>query len=190
MTEKTEQQLIAEYLKGDEKSLEFLIHKYLRPVYNFVYNFVGNDADAEDIVQDVFVKVWKNIKKFNEKKSFKTWIFTIAKNTSLDFLKKKKAVPFSRFEDKNGDNGFLENIEDDELLPDKLLEREDIGGILTKAIETLSANYKTVLLLHYKEELTFQEIATILAESINTVKSRHRRALATLKGLLPSDELS
>ncbi len=94
----SDQKLIANYLAGDEKSLEILINRYLRPIYSFVYRHVGNGEVAEDITQEVFVKVWRNLKKFDQNKSFKTWIFTIAKNTSFDFFKKKKAIPFSELE--------------------------------------------------------------------------------------------
>jgi RNA polymerase sigma-70 factor (ECF subfamily) len=90
--------LIKQYLAGDEKSLDVLVKRYLKIIYGYSYRNVGNSADAEDITQETFLKVWKNIKKFDQSKSFKSWIFTIAKNTSIDYLRKKKSVPFSRFE--------------------------------------------------------------------------------------------
>ncbi|MFA6919366.1 MAG: sigma-70 family RNA polymerase sigma factor, partial [Patescibacteria group bacterium] len=97
MSEYLDEQLVQQYLSGDEKSLEVLIQKYLKPIYNFVYRYVGDMANAEDLTQEVFVKVWKNIKKFDRKKSFKTWIFCIAKNTAFDYLRKKKSIPLSNF---------------------------------------------------------------------------------------------
>ena len=69
-----------------------------------VYKNVGNQSEAEDITQEVFVKIWKNIKKFDQNRSFKPWIFQIAKNTSIDFLRKKKSIPFSKFENEEGGN--------------------------------------------------------------------------------------
>lgn len=87
----TDQQLIAAYLKGDEKSLEILIKRYLNPIYGFAYRYVKDQQNAEDITQETFLKVWKNIKKYDKNKSFKAWIYTIAKNTVLDFIKKEKA---------------------------------------------------------------------------------------------------
>jgi len=65
----SDRKLIADYLKGDEKSLEILIQQYLKPIYNFVYRYAGNAQDAEDITQDVFVKVWRNLKKFDRQKA-------------------------------------------------------------------------------------------------------------------------
>lgn len=90
----TDEQLIKNYLKGDDNSLEILIRRYLKPIYFFVYGYTKDEQKAEDIAQEVFVKIWKNLKKFDKNKNFKTWIFTIAKNTALDYLKKKKSCRF------------------------------------------------------------------------------------------------
>ncbi len=89
----TDEQLVTNYLKGDEESLEILIKRYLRPIYSFTFRFVGDSEIVEDITQEVFVKVWRNLKKFDKNKKFKTWIFTIAKNACLDWQKKKKTLP-------------------------------------------------------------------------------------------------
>src|SRR5579864_3367577 len=104
MEEMKDHELVKQYLKGDEKSLEVLVAKYLNPIYRFVYSYVKDQQTAEDITQDVFLKVWKNAKKVDKNKNFKSWIYTIAKNTALDFLKKKKSIPFSSFEDADSKN--------------------------------------------------------------------------------------
>lgn len=162
MREITDQQLIVDYLKGDEKSLEVLIHRYLKPIYSFVYRYLNNKQEAEDITQDVFVKVWRNLKRFNRNKSFKTWIFSIAKNTSIDFLKKKKTIPFSEFENEDGENTIMETLTDSSPLPSELLERSDLKEMLTKAMEKLSPKYRMVLFLRHNDHFTFREIAESL----------------------------
>lgn len=188
MTINSDKQLVVDYLKGDEKSLEVLVKRYLKPIFSFVYRFVGNFQDAEDITQEVFVKVWRNLKKpalhriysgagFDPKRgSLKTWIFSIAQNASIDFLRKKKTVSFSEFE--------VEKIADSSPLPDKLFDQRSIAGKLTLAINKLSPKYRMVLLLYYNDHFTFREIAEVLGEPLNTIKSRHRRALILLKKLL------
>ncbi len=70
-----DEKLIADYLAGDEQSLELLIKQYLKPIYSFVSRYVGNGQEAEDITQEVFVRVWRSLKKFDQTKSFKTWVF-------------------------------------------------------------------------------------------------------------------
>jgi RNA polymerase sigma-70 factor (ECF subfamily) len=183
MGDRSDKQLIADYFMGDEKSLEVLIRRYLKPIYNFNFRFVGNSQDAEDITQEVFVKVWRNLKKFDKNKKFKSWIFTIAKNTCLDWQKKRRAIPFSVL-DSEGGSSFAENIKDPAPLPNELLEKKNITVVLNKALEALSPKYRMVLFLRYNDHFTFREIAEILGESLNTIKSRHRRGIALLKKLL------
>lgn len=161
----TDEQLITNCLKGDEEALEVLIKRYLKPIYSFTFRFVGDGQTAEDITQETFVKVWRNLKKFDKNKKFKTWIFAIAKNTCFDWQKKKKTLPLY----------FAENIRDPSPVFNEPLDR---------ILERLSPQYRMVLFLRYNDHFTFREIAESLGEPINTIKSRHRRGLALLQKLL------
>ncbi|MCX6790638.1 MAG: sigma-70 family RNA polymerase sigma factor, partial [Candidatus Gribaldobacteria bacterium] len=120
MQDFSDEKLVKLYLGGDEKALEFLVSRYLRIIYTYVFRNIGDAKAAEDVTQEVFVKVWKNLKKFKTEKSFKTWIFTIAKNTSIDFLRKKKTIPFSKFENKLGENILTEKLVDPESRADEV----------------------------------------------------------------------
>lgn len=184
MVNVNDQILIEKYLQGDEKSLEVLIRAYLRPIYSFVWRYAGNAQDAEDITQEVFVKVWRHLKKFNQNKSFKTWIFAIAKNASLDHLKKKRAIPFSEFDQEDGSNLITDTLADPSPLPMELLEKAGMARMLNEAMKKLSPQYRMVLFLRYNDHFTFREIAEVLEEPLQTVKSRHRRALIILRKLL------
>jgi len=89
---KTDEEIILLYKNGDGEALKTIIDRYTPPIYNFVAR-LANKNDAPDIVQEVFIKIWKNIHHFDQSKaSFKTWIFTIARNTATDFLRKKKSL--------------------------------------------------------------------------------------------------
>lgn len=180
----TDEQLVGQYRNGDQKSLEFLIERYLKPIYYFSHRMVGTVHDAEDVTQETFVKAWKHLKKFDERKSFKTWLFSIAKNTALDFLKKKKAVPFSAFDNEEGDSALTESIADPEALPPEVFDRADLAEFLASAMAKLPPMYRAVLTLRYHEQLRFREIAEVLHEPLHTVKSRHRRAVMMLRKLL------
>ena len=173
--------LIEDYFNGDPRAFEALICLYLTPIYNLVYRYAGDAASAEDITQEVFVKVWKNLKRFDRGKSFKTWAFAIAKNTAFDFLKKKKAIPFSSFDTDAGENVIIDTLADPAFLPPELFARKELAQILERALLTLAPKYREVLLLRYFEHFTFQEIADILKEPLDTVKSRSRRALIILR---------
>jgi RNA polymerase sigma-70 factor (ECF subfamily) len=188
MAQKSDKQLVEDYLHGDEESLEILIKKYIRPIYGFVYSYIGDPfcaGDAEDITQDVFVKVWRNLKKFNSSKSFRTWIFSIAKNATIDWLKSKRTVPFSAFENAEGQNPFLETLEDKYPLADAVFEKATVAQIIQSAVNKLLPKYQAVLSFYYNDDLNFREIAQKTGEPLNTVKSRHRRALLMLKKTIP-----
>lgn len=184
MTNNSDQVLIEKYLQGDEKSLEVLFARYLKPIYSFTYRYTGGGQDAEDVTQETFVKVWRHLKRFDQNKSFKTWIFAIAKNTAIDFLKKKKAIPFSEFENEEGENMITETLADPSPLPQELLEKAGMAQMLNSAMERLSPKYRMVLFLRYNDHFNFREIAESLGEPLSTITSRHRRALIKLKKIL------
>ena len=190
MSEDTDEQLVRHYLKGDEKSLEILISRYLKPIYNFAYHYVKNEKEAEDLTQEVFIKAWRNLRRFNRKKSFKIWLFHLAKNVCFDFLRKRKDLSFSELESKKEDVDyrFEEEIIDSSPLPDELFEQKNLREILNSAIEQLSLKDQTILFLYYNDHFTLREIASSLDESLNTVKSRYRRALKKLRTILSNGQ--
>lgn len=186
MQQDTDEQLIVNYLRGDEKSLEILIGRYLKPIYNFAYHYVKKEKEAEDITQEIFIKAWRNLKRFDKKRSFKIWLFHLAKNICFDFFRKRKDLSFSELEKGDEDYHLEEEIIDASPLPDELFEQKNLQEILNSAIEQLPLKDQTVLFLHHNEHFIFQEIADSLNESLNTIKSRYRRALKKLKILLYS----
>jgi len=188
MTNISDEILTRKYLQGDEKSLELLIRQYLKPIYSFVCRYVGNSQEAEDITQEVFVRVWRNLKKFDQNKNFKTWIFSIAKNASLDYLKKKKTIPFSEFDTEEGGNRLTDTLADPSPLPLELLEKAGMAQMLTSAMEKLSPKYRMVLFLRYNDHFNFREIAEIFGEPLNTIKSRHQRAILMLRKILKVED--
>lgn len=174
-------QLILAYRGGEIPAFDFLMNRYVKPLYGFVYRMLGNAHDAEEIVQETFVKVWKHISRFDEQRSFKAWLFSIAKNATLDFIKKKKTIPFSHFEREGQDISPLEEIADETPLPSVLMEKMENAEYLQRIVATLPPLDQETLVLRYTYDCTFQEIADIVREPMDTVKSRHRRALVKLK---------
>ena len=190
--QESDEEIILLYKNGDKEAFKKLIDRYTAPLYNFAARLAGRN-DAPDIVQEVFIKVWKNINRFDENKaSFKTWIFTIAKNATTDFLRKKKSLLFSDLNNPTrsdlDDNSFEENIPDENLLPDETLQKMEEKTADEKFLNDLLAGlrpiYQEILALHYQEEMTFEEIGKVLAKPLNTVKSQHRRALLELRKII------
>jgi len=176
-----EKQLLERALAGDQASFGLFISPYLASVYNTSFLFVKNIQDAEDLTQDVFLRVWKQLKKFDQTKPFHPWLLTITKHVALDFLKKKKAIPLSDVGDTDIQEYFLNQLLDTHPNPAQIAEQQEIENTLHTHLKKLSLKNRTVVLLHHLKEWTFQEIASHLNEPLHTVKSRHRRAMIALK---------
>lgn len=179
-----DRQLIADYLEGDEQALASLIDRHLPAVYHFALGLTHDAHAAEDIAQESFVKAWKNIRRFIPSESFKAWVFSIARNTAIDLLRKKREIAFSSFETQSGENPLAAALADSAPLPDELLERaEDIAHV-QRLLEGLGPRYRDVLKLRYEQGMTFAEIGRALKKPLHTVKSQHRRALVMLERAL------
>jgi len=185
LSEKADHDLIAASLAGDHGSFSELVLRYVSPVYKFSYRYVRNGPDAEDIAQETFFRVWKNLKQFDPSRNFKTWLFAIAKNASLDALKKKRTLAFSSI-------GEEDDAVDAVLAPYVAIE-ETAGetfdqGLLKErfaaALGQLPERYRNVMVMRYTDNLKFREIAERLHEPIDTVKSRHRRGLVLLRSIV------
>ena len=177
--------LAAAFAGGDTAAFERLVQRHSRGVYNFVYRMVGNPADAEDIAQDVFVQVFRSLPKARTDLPFRPWLYVVARNKCLDFLKRKRPLLFAdtAAPDDDGDDPAA-RVPDPEPLPDELVERADLQRVLQEAIEALPPKYRQVVALRYGAELGFAEIGEALALPENTVKTHFHRAKALLRARL------
>ncbi len=185
MEPNTDAQLVYLYLKkGEEQALEELVARYLPLIYGYVRNYTGSEEHASDITQEVFIKAWKHLKSFDQSKQFRTWIFTIAKRTAIDWLRKKNALPFSMMTSEDSEQSFAESLADAGIsLAEQLMQKEEqrqLAGVMAQ----LPENYHSVIALYHNDELNFREIAERLQEPLNTIKSRYRRGIARLKRML------
>lgn|SRR3989338_5463038 len=188
MDERSDNELIAAYRDGKDDALATLVRRHITAMHRFLRRLTGDATVAEDLTQDSFVKAWKNLSKFNPSKSFKPWLFVIARNTAFDYFRKRKTVTFSELENDDVPD-LAEVIADDRPLPDEVLARADVAARLERALDGLPPNARSVVLLHETEDMTFQEIADAVGEPLNTVKSRYRRAIIVLRKML-TDGLS
>jgi len=184
MENQTDEQLVEAYLKGEKEALNFLIKRYLTPIFNYALSFVKDQAAAEDMAQEVFVKVWQKIKKYDQKYKFKNWLYIIAKNTCLDYLKKNKTLNFSELNLVDDNLLFEDLIKETALSPQAELEMAETAKLVNAAVDKLPDKYKETVKLYYLSGYKFREIAAILKESIDTIKSRNRRSLIYLKKLI------
>lgn len=172
----SDEELIERYRNGDETALPMLITRYFDMIYRYAFRFVHSTAAAEDIVQETFIKVWKYNSSYTEGVMVKPWLFRIAHNTAIDYIRKKKLISFSELQIEED----IEFADDATNILEESIARE-ANEKLTAALETLPARYREVLVLRAEEQLTFEEIAEILEKPANTVKSLYRRGLILLK---------
>ncbi len=175
----TDAQLVEQTMLGDQGSFDELVRRYTKQIYNFSFRLTGTIESAEDITQETFIKVWKNLKKYDSNQNFRPWIFTIARNTATDWLRKKKNISFSQLS--HDDMQFEDSVSDTNADIEKDISQIENADLAKKLLSELSPDYKSVLVLHYTESMTFDEIGTILNKPLNTVKSWHRRALLQLR---------
>ncbi|MFA7252652.1 MAG: sigma-70 family RNA polymerase sigma factor [Candidatus Paceibacterota bacterium] len=168
---------------NQEDILPDLVTKHSKSVYRFVFGMVSDESVAEDLTQDIFVKVWKKLKSYNPKYSFNTWLFTIARNTTIDYLRKRKDLVFSDFDRPDDSNMILDTLTDETVLADEVFAHAQDLHKLRAVLGKMPALYKEILVLRYSDDLSLEEIATILKRPIETVKSQHRRGLLHLKEL-------
>jgi RNA polymerase sigma-70 factor (ECF subfamily) len=171
---------------GDRTAFENLVNRYVDRIYSFVLRISGDQSIAEDATQDAFIKAWKGMKSFDESRSFRPWMFSIARNAATDIMRKRKDTPFAFFDSLADDDGvsFSENVADEAPLPEELFERSENKRILESAFEGLDPLDRSIVSLHDSEDMTFEEIASVLGRPMNTVKSRYRRALVKLREML------
>ena len=145
----SDDKLIFEYLEGNKDAFNILVTRHLKSVLNFAYRVTGNRDDAEDISQETFLKLWKNLKNFDPTKKFRTWLFTITRNSATDLLRKRRGINFSDLENEDGKNPIESLLIDNSPIPEELLVRAEKKNSLDKLLTQLSPIYQELLLLRY-----------------------------------------
>jgi RNA polymerase sigma-70 factor (ECF subfamily) len=180
-------QLMLQFKAGDQTALEALMRKYYPRILNFIYRFLGNRQVAEDLTQEVFLKVYKSAFKYTPRSQFQTWLYTIAKNTALNELRRKRGLFVSTDQTFNSDgNELTKEIADYETAPDKDLMHKEKAAIIRQAIDDLPEKQRMAVILRRFEDFSYAEIAATLKVSDKAVKSLLSRAKLNLKHNLAS----
>jgi RNA polymerase sigma-70 factor (ECF subfamily) len=164
-------------MKIDIDSFEKLILQYEKLFYNIAYRIAGNSEDAKDVLQDSYIKIYKNIGKCYGEEFFKSWGARVVTNSALDFIKKRKPA---------------EDIQDvvvaaKDSPPDEIIKKEESETIM-KFLNSLPADQKTVIVLRDLNDFSYEEIGKILGAPLGTVKSRINRARLALRALLEQND--
>lgn len=164
--------LINKALAGDQTAYEKLMKKYYQLIYNLIFRMISRKEDVEDLTQEAFIKAFNSLHNFDRQFAFSTWLFKIATNNAIDYLRKKKLNTFSiDREIESEESDFKFEIPDNENKPDRIIIEDERKKILDEAIESLPPKYKEVILLRHKMDKEYEEIAKELKLPLGTVKA-------------------
>lgn len=181
-----EKQDLERVREGDVEAYNRLVERYQGKIYAIAYNMTGNNEDAKDLVQDIFVKAFRNLKRFKGDSSFYTWIYRIAVNHTINFLKKRNRQHFYSLDDVDqgveNDPDYVDLVSNSE--PFRNAELSELQKKLNEAIQKLSEKHRAVVIMHDIEGLPHEEISKILGCSEGTVRSRLFYARRQLQNFL------
>ena len=188
-TKLSDSSLISLYKKGNEEAFSFLVSKYSSKVFSAVYLIVKDKYIAEDITQEVFIKIIKTIKKnkYNEEGKFQPWMMRIAHNLSIDHFRKEKKHPKITL---NNGNDIFNSLMFSENNAESNQENKESKKLLQQLIKGLPKKQKEVLVMRHFMEMSFQEIAESTNVSINTALGRMRYALINLRKKLKTKPIA
>lgn len=166
---------------GDLNAFEELVHRYENKVISLAYRMVGNWADAGDLAQETFIRVYHSLSDFHQKCSFSTWIHHIAVNICRDELRKKNRRPKISLDEIAASSGGLPFSETETDCPENKLEQLELQGAVQECLNALPDEYRLVLIMREIQGLSYEEIAFALKCSTGTVKSRLSRSRAAFK---------
>jgi RNA polymerase sigma-70 factor (ECF subfamily) len=175
----TDADLVERAKNGSEDAARELVRRYQRPLFNLIIRMIRDPGTAEDLAQDAFVKAFSHLRSYEPGYKFSSWIFRIAHNVTIDYLRRPHLVTASLDDDGEGNRGMPEPQADGPS-PQALAEGREMAGVVERAIEALRPEYREAIVLRFQEELSYEEIAEIVGKPLGTVKSDIHRARAEL----------
>lgn len=175
--------LVAQFKAGDRNAFGKIMEKYHARMFSYVKRYVNINEDIQDIVQDIFIKVFKALPNWEPRASFQTWLYTIAKNRCIDHFRAHSRRTTYSLDDEEEQierpiaTGLRSN-------PERVAREKEIGRYIRDALVQLSPKQRDVFILYHYEDLQIKEIAEVLGISEGTVKVHHHRAMNKLKDIL------
>jgi len=182
--------LVKSALKGDEKAFARLLARYKDTIYFMLLKMVNNRSDAEDLTLEAFGKAFKNLHQYSPTYAFSTWLFKIASNNCIDFLRKKKGTFVSIENNDQNDNNEQVKLPSKEPNPEEKLIRIQKAILLRRVVRRLRPRYQTLVELRYFREYSYEEIAKELNLPLGTVKAQLFRAREMLFKMIESTEMN
>jgi RNA polymerase sigma-70 factor (ECF subfamily) len=182
--------LVESALAGDEKAFAKLMSRYKDTIYFMLLKMVNNKSDAEDLTLEAFGKAFKNLQQYSPNYAFSTWLFKIATNNCIDFLRKRRGVYISiENGQENGDNDIPVKLRSTDPNPEEKLIRIQRAILMRKIVHRLKPRYRILVELRYFREYSYEEIAKELKLPLGTVKAQLFRAREMLFKMIESTEI-
>jgi RNA polymerase sigma factor (sigma-70 family) len=182
--------LVSRALSGDQEAFEALVSRYKKPLLGLIYHYVGEYNEAEDVLQQVWLQLYLSLATLRVYVRIKPWLFTVARNRCLDFLRHKHLLSnrllfFSEMKSGNEEDEatFLDAIPDTSPTLEELAEQHDLQHEIWHAIQALPQTYHSIFVLYYREQLNYAEIGRILDVSASTVKTKFKRAKPLIRAV-------
>jgi len=182
--ELSDETLIQKTLSGDLSAFDELVYRYEDKIYGLAYRFMGNHADASDLAQDTFIRVYRALAGYRKEASFSTWLYCIAANICRDELRKKKRRVNVSIDELIEFSPANIPAADPRYSPEEVVLQHEVFRQVQDCLNELSDDHRLILIMREIEELSYEEIAKALCCSIGTVKSRISRARSALKNKL------
>jgi len=180
--------LVEQALKGDQKAYALLLKKYRDTIYYMLLKMVKNQNDADDLTIEAFGKAFRNLSQYTSEYAFSTWLFRIASNNCIDFLRKKRAITIpidTAAESDEGYSGIL--IQATDLNPEEHMIKNQKTEELMEIVQQLKPRYRQLIELRYFKELAYEEIAQHMQLPLGTVKAQLFRARELLTNIMKKD---
>ncbi len=188
MFKKSDWQLIQKALAGSESSWGKLVKRYQAEIYNHALRMTVIEADAHDLMQEIFLAVFRSLPGFRGDAKFRTWLYRIASNRSIDYLRRKKLPTADIDVNAITENHQLEASTDNDKLQD-LLQQQQSNQIILQFMNRLPVEYRCILELKFYQQFTFEEISQQLGIPSNTVKTRFYSSLIKMKYMVEKDHV-
>lgn len=184
-------ELVQKALQGDEKAFARLLSRYKDTIYFMLLKMLNNRSDAEDLTIEAFGKAFKNLHQYSPTYAFSTWLFKIASNNCIDFLRKRKGITISiESDDEHSEMSEVSRIKSKDLNPEEKLIRKQKAILLQKVVRRLKPHYQELVDLRYFREMSYEEIAEELSLPLGTVKAQLFRARQMLFKLIEGTEMN
>ncbi|AZR73789.1 hypothetical protein BBF96_10565 [Anoxybacter fermentans] len=180
----SDKELIEMFKKGEEKAFEEIVRRYQKKVYNTIYRILGNPEDANDLAQEVFIRVYRKLHLFQGKASFSTWLFTITSNLCRDELRKRqRRLKIRSLSEpiRYKDGEIEQEILDESMTPERISINRELRDEIQAVIDKLPDEQKEAIVLREFQGFSYEEIAEIVGVALGTVKSRISRARRNIR---------